>query len=82
MTRKRFSRNIIASSDAYKMHSHLAMLRENHVQNKEYFGHLDKTIVAKQSYLKYKYFVKFFGELKEITKVEASSLSPELVITL
>lgn len=83
MVRKRFSRNIIASSDAYKVHSHLNMLRENHNQNKEYFNHINNTVkVIRQSYFKPKYFVKFFGEMKEITALEASNLSSELVITL
>lgn len=83
MVRKRFNRNIIASNDAYKAHSHLNMLRENHNQNKEYFDHINKTVVVvRQSYFKYKYYVKFFGELKEITELEASKLSPELVIIL
>lgn len=83
MARKRFNRNIIASSDTYKVHSHLNMLRENHNQNKEYFDHINKTIVVtKQSYFKRKYFVKFFGKMKEITELEASKLSPELIIIL
>lgn len=83
MTRKRFSRNIIASNDAYKVHSHLNMLRENHSQNKEYFDYINKVSkVNKQSYFKRKYFVKFFGKLKEITELEANKLSPELLIIL
>ena len=83
MARKRFSRNIIASNDVYKVHSHLNMLRENHNKNKEYFNHINETVVVvKQSYFKRKYFVKFFGGLKEITELEASKLSPELVIIL
>lgn len=83
MARKRFNRNIIASSDAYKAHSHLNMLKENHTKNKEYFDYLNKTVVVdKQSYFRRKYFVKIFGELKEITELEAANLNPELIISL
>lgn len=83
MARKRFSRNIIASSDAYKVHSHLAMLRENYERNKEYFDHINRTVkVTKQNYFKRRYFVKFFGKMQEITELEASNLSSELVIIL
>lgn len=37
MPRKRFSRNIIASSDAYKVHSHHRLLQENHDKNQQLF---------------------------------------------
>lgn len=35
--RPRFSRNIIASSDAYKVHSHHRLLQENHKNNEQLF---------------------------------------------
>ena len=35
--RPRFSRNIIASSDAYKVHSHRRLLQENHKNNEQLF---------------------------------------------
>ena len=35
--RPRFNRNIIASSDAYKVHSHHRLLQENHDNNQQLF---------------------------------------------
>ena len=35
--RPRFNRAIIASSDAYKVHSHLRLLQENHKNNEQLF---------------------------------------------
>lgn len=35
--RPRFNRNIIASSDAYKVHSHYRLLQENHIKNQQLF---------------------------------------------
>lgn len=37
MPRQRFNRNIIASSDAYKVHSHHRLLQENHDNNQQLF---------------------------------------------
>lgn len=83
MARKRFSRNIIASSDTYKVHSHKAYLRENHTINKEYFDSL-KSIPINQTkvnnIIKRNYFTKCFSKLIRLIKQEAELLSTELVI--
>jgi hypothetical protein len=43
MPRKRFNRNIIASSDAYKVHSHHRLLQENHDNNQQLFIYISNS---------------------------------------
>ena len=85
-TRTRFSRNIIASNDAYKCHSHKRMLEENHLANMDYFSHIDDTIIVDpkkvSEIIKRNYFTRCFGKLIKISKDEAERLSSELVIII
>lgn len=84
--RKRFSRSIIASSDAYKYHSHRRILEENHVANVDYFNHINATVVVDskevESIIKKNYFTKCFGKLIRISEDEAKKLGSELVIIM
>lgn len=77
MARKRFNRNIIASSDAYKKHSHDKYIREWHKENIQTITELTARIVIKK-----KYYVKCFGKTIQITEKEAMMLGPELVIVI
>ena len=83
--RKRFNRSIIASSDTYKVHSHLLLLRENHEANKEYFENIKGTIMVtkkqESDLIKRNYFAKCFGKLVKITREDALRLGADLVIT-
>lgn len=85
-TRTRFSRNIIASNDAYKCHSHKRMLEENHLTNIDYFSHIDDTIIVApkkvSEIIKRNYFTRCFGKLIKISKDEAERLGSELVIII
>lgn len=75
MTRKRFSRNIIASSDSYKKRSHDNYIKEQHEQNKDIISEISVSIKVAP-----KYYIKCFGKLIQITEEEAMSTSIEVVI--
>lgn len=85
-TRTRFNRNIIASSDSYKCHSHKRMLEENHLANMDYFSHIDATVTINPKQvsdtIKRNYFTRCFGKLIRISKDEAERLGSELVIII
>lgn len=75
MTRKRFSRNIIASSDSYKKRSHDSFIKEQHEKNKDMIAEISVSIKVAP-----KYYIKCFGKLIQITEEEAMSTSIEVVI--
>lgn len=75
MVRKRFNRNIIASSDSYKKRSHDNFIKEQHEKNKDMIAEISVNIKVAP-----KYYIKCFGKLIQITKEEAMSTSIEVVI--
>ena len=75
--RPRFKRSIIASSDAYKVHSHYRMLQENHETYHEYLEHIQVTVKIEVHKTPY---VRVFGEIMQITLKEAEKLPNYLVI--
>ena len=75
--RPRVKRNIIASSDAYKVHSHYRMLQENHLMFHDYLEHIQLTVKIEIHKTPY---VRVFGEIMQITSKEAKNLPSYLVI--
>ena len=75
--RPRFKRNIIASSDAYKYHSHIRMLQENHIMFHDYLESIQLTVKVEIHRTPY---VRVFGDYMEITIKEAEKLPKYLVI--
>ena len=75
--RHHFSRAIIASVDMYKVHSHIAYLKENHIKNSDYLTHINATVEVK---VINHYYVKCNGKLMKITTEEAHKISKELLI--
>lgn len=75
MARKRFSRNIIASSDSYKKRSHDSFIKEQHEKNKDMIAKISISIKVAP-----KYYIKCFGKLIQITEEEAMSTSIEVVV--
>lgn len=62
--RPRFNRNIIASSDVYKVHSHRRLLQENHKNNEQLF-----VSIANNTTIKHKSDIELF-ELNLKAKIE------------
>lgn len=78
MKRPRFNRMAVASSRGVSVQkSHADYLKECHERNKEFIAELQISIKIQP-----KYYVRYFGQLKEISPVEAASIDAKLIVTL